>query len=245
MNIEQQIIGVIGYGNFGKVICNNLFPKNNIILFSKNTRQEDLPQRIILVNNLEELVEKSDIIIPCVPIRNFEETIKIIAKKIKPQTTVIDVCSIKVYPVNVMKQYLQNTQIIASHPMFGPNSIKKRNGDLKQMNMVIWNISADHTFYEKIKSYFVSLTLHIVEITPEEHDKMSAHSQFFAMMVGQMVMQLQLASTPIDTPGAHALFDAMENTGKDKTIIEDMLTYNDYCKPLLEKMMKILEEFKH
>lgn len=243
MNIEQKKIGIIGYGSFGKIVCNNLFPKNQIILFSKSAKKESLSEKITLVNTIEELIKEVDIIIPCVPIRNFEQTIKQIAATIKLTTIVMDICSVKEYPTKIMKQYLPNNQLIASHPMFGPNSIHKKNGNLQDMNMVLWNISSEPIIFNEIKNYLKNLSLHILEISPEEHDKLSAHTQFFTMMIGQIVTDLELTSTIIDTPGAKALFEAMQYTGKDKTIIEDMIKYNKYCQPLLTTMIQTLEEF--
>jgi prephenate dehydrogenase len=241
MNFENKTIGVIGYGNFGKVVCNNLFPENNIILFSKTADQKDLNKRITLADTLEELVTQSDIIIPCVPIRNFKEVIKDLAVFITPGQIVMDICSVKEYPAKTMQEYLPHyVEVIASHPMFGPNSIKIKKGNLKDMNMVLYNISANETNYNLIKQYLSKLKLKIIEISPEEHDQQSAQSQFFSMIIGQLVLQLKLNPTPIDTPGAHALFEAMRYTGKDITIIEDMIKYNRYCKPLLHDIQNEL-----
>lgn len=245
MDIKNAKIGVIGYGNFGKVVCNNLFTKNQIFLLSKNHRNDTFSKNISLVSSMEELMEKSDLIIPCVPIRFFEETIKEIAKQTKPTTIVMDICSVKEYPVSIMERYLpKDVSVIASHPMFGPNSIKTKGGLLDGLTMVMWNISTDKGVYSELVEYFKNLRISIVEMTPKQHDELSANSQFFALCIGELAQALHLKSTEIDTPGARAIFDAMQYMGADRHIIEDMAKYNVYCKKLLGDMITVLSSLK-
>jgi len=241
MNIEEKIIGVIGFGNFGKVICEFLFPKNSIVLYT--TKSIKPAKRISIVSSLEDLVSQADIIIPAVPIRNFKETIKTISHSIKPHTVVMDVCSVKEYPVTIMQQYLPSSDLIASHPMFGPNSIAKK-GAMKNFKLVLHNISAEKSTYEEIKNNFQNLALNIIEITPKDHDMLTANSQFFALVVAEIARQHDLSPTIIDTPGATTLFDATSYIGTNRHIIEDMIVYNRYCKSLLEKMIVSLHDLE-
>lgn len=244
MDIHDKTIGVIGYGNFGKVICDNLFPKNKIFLLSQTHTMNISSKNVVTVNSLEELAKKSDIIIPAVPIRSFEEIIKSLSQCVKPSTVIMDVCSVKQYPVSIMEKYLQNNPIIATHPMFGPNSIKKMDGVVDGLTMVMWNVSADEKAYESVKVYYKNLKLHVLELSPDQHDKLSAHSQFFSLCIGEITQKLHLSPTEIDTPGAHAIFDAMQYMGADRHIIEDMVQYNDYCKTLLDQMIDVLSSLK-
>ena len=46
-----------------------------------------------------------------------------IAPLLSPDALVIDVCSVKEYPVRLMKELLpERVSILATHPMFGPDS---------------------------------------------------------------------------------------------------------------------------
>lgn len=238
MDISKNTIGVIGYGNFGKVICNTLFPHNKIVLY---TTQKMAPsERVSVTTSLSELAEQADVIIPAVPIRNFEKTIKKLAKIIRPQTVVMDICSIKEYPARIMQQYLPNNPLIASHPMFGPNSIAKK-GSISHMNYVLHNISASSIFYDSLKKYLEHITLDVIEMTPEEHDRLAAKSQFFTLTVGEVYQQMRLMPTTIDTPGSSALFDALQFSGTDRHIIVDMIAYNRFCKPILYEFIRLLQ----
>ena len=46
-NLETKTIGIIGYGNFGKVICKYLFPQNRIVLYTSQSLEEIPAHRII------------------------------------------------------------------------------------------------------------------------------------------------------------------------------------------------------
>src|SRR5258706_14218212 len=61
ISITQKVIGVIGYGNFGEVVCNNLFPKNNIILYARHPEGKKISKNVSVVSNIQDLVQKSDI----------------------------------------------------------------------------------------------------------------------------------------------------------------------------------------
>jgi prephenate dehydrogenase len=53
----------------------------------------------------------------------MQTTLKQIAALVKTDLLIIDVRSVRVYPVKWMKELLpESTQILATHPMFGPDS---------------------------------------------------------------------------------------------------------------------------
>ncbi len=72
-------------------------------------------------------VKKADRVLLCVPIENFEEAVKEIAPYVKPSQVIMDICSIKDFPVAVMHRYLSKTTTLGTHPMFGPGASGVRN----------------------------------------------------------------------------------------------------------------------
>src|SRR5258708_18201380 len=54
-NIITKKIGVIGYGNFGKVVCTYLFPQNKVLLYTK-TQQKLLSEHVSQTESLEQLI---------------------------------------------------------------------------------------------------------------------------------------------------------------------------------------------
>jgi len=246
MQLSDYTIGVIGYGHFGKVICQYVFSDNPIVLYTSKQNIPDLPQNISVTQSLEELVKQSDIIIPAVPIRNFETIIKQLAHLIKPNQIIIECCSVKEYPVATMKNFLPDfVQIIATHPMFGPVSVEKNNNNLKGLKIVMDNITAQVSVYNELTTYFQNLGLDIITMSPQEHDQLAAKSHFFSKTLRLMADELNLHATKIDTPAATAIFEAFSKTANDKAIVEDMIVYNSYCKEVLEGMMRTLTSLKN
>jgi prephenate dehydrogenase len=168
-----------------------------------------------------------------------------VSKFISPSKIVVEVCSVMEYPVEIMKKYLpRDSQILSTHPMFGPNSINKNNNSINGLKIVLSNVSLNKEVYNLFKEYFLGLNLEVIEINPTGHDEYSAKSQFFALLIGQIAQDLNLNKTKIDTPGANAIFDALSFMGKDREIIEDMITYNRFCTQIHGQIIEILEGLK-
>lgn len=67
-------------------------------------------------------VREADRVLICTSISSFEEVVKKIAPAIHPGQPIMDICSIKEYPVNIMHQYLKGALVLGTHPVFGPGS---------------------------------------------------------------------------------------------------------------------------
>ncbi|MFY0100153.1 hypothetical protein ABTQ08_22055, partial [Acinetobacter baumannii] len=79
------------------------------------------------------------------------------------------------------------------------------------------------------KSFFEKKTLHVVELTAEEHDRMAANSQGLTHFVGRMLGELDFHSTPIDTLGARRLLEIKNQVCNDSwQLFEDLQTLNPF-----------------
>lgn len=244
MTIQDKTIGVIGYGNFGKVICHQLFPDNKIIVFTSSTTTSAFP-RISFTQHFSEVAAKSDIIIPAVPTRAFAVVLDEIIPFLRPGSLILDVCSVKEYPVHILEKKVPNTVCaIASHPMFGPNSLLKKNNKIKNLKIVLHNISAPDTLFQSLCDYFARLGLILIHMDPTTHDTLAAKSQFFSLLVGEAAQQIRIKHTSIDTPAAEIIIDTLPYMGADRKIIEDMITYNRFCKPVLSQLVHLLQQLQ-
>ena len=92
-------VGIIGYGRFGVVLADLLSKKYTVLVNDNNPNKND----VTVFSTLEETLE-CFIVFIAVPINSFEAVVKEISKYTLYNTTIIDVCSVKVYPVNIMKK---------------------------------------------------------------------------------------------------------------------------------------------
>ncbi len=233
---KNTTIAVIGFGRFGKLLVKILlkYSRAKIILIS--IEKISISHKNLEVKSIDG-VKNADVIIPCVPISKFEEVIKQISPLIRKGAIIIDVCSVKMFPVDIMKAYLpDSTQIIASHPMFGPDSyrIKKRLNGLK---LVVWNISAKEENYSQVKKFFSDLGLKIIELSPKDHDKFIAASLGYSYFIGKINQRMNIKRTPIDTYDFQLLLDHVAIIKSDsEQLFSDIQTKNPYAKNVLTKL---------
>lgn len=221
-------IGIIGTGKFGSLLVKilpSVFPEAEIVAFSRKSLSE---------------VSSCDLVIPAVPTAHFAEVIEKIAPLLKNHATVMDVCSVKSYPVSVMQKSLRSdTQIIASHPMFGPGTVAKLNGNVKGLRIVMEQVRSDLGTYEGIQNSFRRTGFDVVEMNSEEHDRFAAEFHFTAHVVATLIKKSKLSRTPIDTRSVESLFDFVEMVQTDDTkLLQEMYIYNPFCKKQFQKISK-------
>ena len=223
-------VSIIGFGRFGAMLHSLLSKGFEVDVFDKNSIDNSEVNEVSLEDAL-----RNETIFIAVPIRDFENLVKEISKKISSGKTVIDVCSVKVFPKKVMLNNLSNeTDIIATHPLFGPDSLKD-SGSVMTME------SVRNTFgrYDFWKNYFESQNILIEEITAEEHDMMAARSQGLTHFVGRVIDDFGTNQTRIDTEGYKALHKLVNQTCNDTwELFEDIQNFN----PFTEKMISELNE---
>ena len=221
-------VSIIGFGRFGAMLHSLLSKGFEVDVFDKNSIDNSDVNEV----SLEDALQNETIFI-AVPIRDFEILVKDISKKISSGKTVIDVCSVKVFPKKVMLDNLSNeTDIIATHPLFGPDSLKD-SGSVMTME------SVRNTFgrYDFWKNYFESQNILIEEISAEEHDMMAARSQGLTHFVGRVIDDFGTNQTRIDTEGYKALHKLVNQTCNDTwELFEDIQNFN----PFTEKMISEL-----
>ena len=223
-------VSIIGFGRFGAMLHSLLSKGFEVDVFDKNSIDNSDVNEVSIEDAL-----RNETIFIAVPIRDFENLIKDISKKISREKTVIDVCSVKVFPKKVMLDNLSNeTDIIATHPLFGPDSLKD-SGSVMTME------SVRNTFgrYDFWKNYFESQNILIEEISAEEHDMMAARSQGLTHFVGRVIDDFGTNQTRIDTEGYKALHKLVNQTCNDTwELFEDIQNFN----PFTEKMISELNE---
>jgi len=243
-----MIIGVYGLGRFGGFWAGQLSSffadsGNSVIAWSRNGSRS-VPEGVRRVP--EEELLNADVIILCVAISAMEEVLKRIAGRIKPGTLVMDTCSVKVHPSRAMMKILpSDVNILATHPMFGPDSGRK---GLQNLPLVFSPLRMGHDLIDLWRGYFDSMGLKLVEISPEQHDKEAACTQGITHFIGRVLGELDLNQSPIGTTGYHDLLDIVKQTCNDPwQLFVDLQQYNPYTalmrKDLHQAINVMLEKF--
>lgn len=217
-------VGIYGLGRFGAFWGDQLSKVANVVGYSRNTERV-CPPSIKRVS--EEEVLSCDVVIICVAISAMETFLNNIKDKVKPGSIIMDTCSVKVYPVNLMLNILpKNVHIIGTHPMFGPDSGK--NG-VAGLPIVVSDVRTDKKLYTDWLDKFREMKLSVIEMSPDQHDKEAAYTQGITHFIGRTLSDMHLENSDISTTGYNSLLEIIKQTCNDEyQLFLDLQKYNSY-----------------
>ena len=223
-------VGIIGFGRFGKILSNILQKGFMIKVYDIQSLSY---HNGVQFTSLEEVL-KEKVIFIAVPIRHFESLINNISGELKKNTTIIDVCSVKKYTSDVMKNILpEEIGIISSHPMFGPDSYLSN----KKLKMMMHSTRDVHDQYDFWKKFFSDQNIKILEMTPDMHDRLAAKTQGVTHFLGRTLKEFGIQKTNLDTQGFRDLIDLVEQTCNDTwELYADLQTYNPYTEEMINNL---------
>ena len=223
-------IGIIGFGRFGKVLANILQKGFAIKAYDRKSIGE-FPG--VEFTDLQSLL-KEKVIFVAVPIRHFESLVKEISPHLSEGTTIIDVCSVKTHPTKIMENNLsENIGIIATHPMFGPDSFISNN----RLKMMMNNTRDAHDQFNFWRQFFKDQGIDVMEMSPDQHDRMAAKTQGVTHFLGRMLKEYGIRKTTIDTQGFRDLLDLVDQTCNDTwELYTDLQLYNPYTDDMIDKL---------
>ena len=227
-------VGIIGYGRFGIVLADLLSKKYKVLINDSNPDKNENVE----YSSLEETLECFLVFI-AVPINSFEAVIQEIAKYTLYNTTIVDVCSVKVYPVEIMEKHLpEDVGIIASHPHFGPDSYSP----FRELKATLCQVRDTYKRFNELKEFFESQSIRIIKMTPDEHDRMAASSQGITHFIGRVLNESGVRSTDINTLGFNGLLGVIEQTCNDSwDLFKDLQKYNPYTNEMIDNLVETIE----
>lgn len=226
----MESVGIIGFGRFGRVLANILSDDYRVRAVDPNPQNDVFGVELVDWNT----ILKEQTIFVAVPIHSFKDVIRQLSNTLTQEITIIDVCSVKVYPVTVMKEHLSDrVGIIATHPLFGPDSINSP-GELKIM---MHNTRDIYNQYAQWKEYFQSKAIQVIEMSPEQHDRIAAKTQGITHFIGRVLRDAGINSTEIDTLGFHDLVQVIDQTCNDSwELFMDLQNYNPYTLSVIQQL---------
>ena len=134
-------------------------------------------------------VRGADRVLICVSISSFEEIVRKIAPVVSKGQPVMDISSIKEYPVNVMHKYLRDALVLGTHPVFGPGShgVKNKAYVLTPTN------PAEETYAKEFKLWLEKEGANAFIMTPQKHDELMSLILGFPHFLGLATCETLLA----------------------------------------------------
>ena len=234
------MIGIIGFGRFGKLAAGYLAEDFEVFVFNRTEKSAEIKKTGARSASLKTVCQQK-IVVLCVPISTFKKVLAEIGPLLKNDGVVVDVCSVKVYPTQWMKAALpESVSILATHPIFGPDSASD---SLKDRKIFLSPIRIDKTQYQKIKAYLASKELVLIESTPEDHDEQIAISLALTHYIGRALSEFGAAPLNIDSEGYKRLLHILEVVENDtRQLFYDMHRYNPYAKGKRNEFRQALQK---
>lgn len=162
-----------------------------------------------------------------------------IKQYISGSAVLVDVCSVKEYPLEVMRKYLPTNEIVGTHPLFGPDST----ADGLAGRQIVVTPSEESPAHKRLIGMFESAGLETIYMTAEEHDRQMAWTLCLTQFIGRGLGSLPLPKNSIGTKGYFDLLDIVTRANADtRQLYIDMNKYNRFAAEMREMVIKGLME---
>lgn len=225
-------LGLIGYGAFGaflQTLAGRFLPDAALKVYSSSR-----PVDGVRFFPLED-VAACDAVILTVPISIYGDMLTRILPHVREDTVIVDVATVKQHTMDLIERLRPNGPFIATHPMFGPESYKKRDGDVGGLRVVVTGHSLGPQRYGAVLAALRAAGFTVIEKTAEAHDRELAETLFLTHYIGQVIAQGKFERTDIDTVSFGFLMDAVDSVRHDGQLFSDVCRYNRFCPEVIKR----------
>lgn len=233
-------IAIIGYGRFGELLARLAKDSFDVAVIETNEqRQEQARSHGLTVIPLA-LLPRANFIFLAVPISALDDTLQTIAPLVSKEQVVIDLCSVKSYPAQLLQKHVGHCQLLASHPMFGPDSAKK---GLEGLQVALCPLSINETNLKIIKDFWRRLGCEVVRTTPDEHDRDNAYSLAFTHSIAKIIINTGIPDITFQTRSFKDITEVAALSSKDTDqLFHDILFYNPYFPEMKAKLISSINQ---
>ena len=238
--MSYKSVGIIGYGSFGQLLADELLGQIDEILVADSSQLEALPSGIKQASI--EQIAKLDLVILAVPISALKSVLEDLSDKLGSGSTVIDVCSVKLRPIHLMTQLLpEKVNIIATHPLFGPQSINNRDN----LNVVVIEVRGAT---QPLETLFTNIGWKIKKVDAEEHDKQMAVVQGLTFSISQALIDMNIEEPDLPT-GSYNLLKQLNmiQAAHTRDLTNTIEGYNPYANAIrrqfIDKAVEVDQAF--
>jgi prephenate dehydrogenase len=193
-------VGIIGAGSFGMFLAEKLDVFCDVKISSRSGKGGKWAA------SLEE-VAGCDYIIPSIPVEAYESTLTTLKTHIKKDSVIVDICSVKEKPGQIIKKVLPDNLLVATHPLFGPESAKDT---LKGHCLVLCPDVSNTGELEKIATFAEVLELDVIQMTAVEHDQEMAVVQGLTFFIARTLHEVGIHRQKLETPSFKRLLHLAE-----------------------------------
>jgi len=237
----METMGIIGFGSFGSLLARLVAPYATVLVYDRRRVNVPLPANVRKAPFKE--VARCPVIVIATDLTGVAPVCARLAPLVNPQTIVMDICSVKMKPAHIMIEELgQSCRLLATHPLFGPNSIARSGASCKGMVMV-WHELAGGPFPELEALFAEKLGMSIRRMTPEEHDRQMAWVHALTFFVGRGLVMMDIPEPELDTGYYQKLRDLFElEKTHSRALFDTIEAGNPYAADIRQRFITTLQQ---
>ncbi len=226
-------VGIIGFGSFGKFLAEKLSKHCKVRVYSASGKTNKW------ASSLKE-VAQADYLLLAIPLNAYTKTLQQIRPLVSAKTVVVDICSVKVQPLKILGEELPGQTLVATHPLFGPESAGK---SLVGHTLVICPESSNDAAANVVEKLALKLKLNVVKMSANEHDREMANVHGLTFFIAQTLAEMGLSSQKLVTPSFKKLLALAElESHHTQDLFDTIQSGNTYTKPARRKFIKLATE---
>lgn len=205
---------VIGFGAFGRFMASHLRSHFDVRICDSVDRTSEAREANVNATSLADAAQ-ADIIVLAVPVQRLRDLLTELASHLAQRhSLVIDVASVKAKPIALMRDLLPSqTEIIGTHPLFGPQSGKH---GIAGLPIAFCPVRASDERIACVRNFLSkTLQLRVLDVTPEEHDRQMAYVQGLTHLVSRAAAALDLPKTELATVAYKRFAEMSESLAGD------------------------------
>ncbi len=230
-------LGIVGFGAFGQLAARHLRPYFDITAYDPCPNVAVAASQLGVRLSCLHMVAQADVVLIAAPVSSFEKVVGEIATACKPGALIVDVGSVKVAPSEIMRRLLpDDVDIVASHPLFGPQSAATGIAGLK---IAICPIQG-HRHVRLAAFLRKALGLTVIQTTPEDHDQEAAIVQGLTHLIAKVLLRMGPLPTDMTTKSFDLLSEAISMVQHDAPeVFEAIERANPYAEAVRHRFFDL------
>lgn len=236
---QNTALGFIGFGAFAQLAAQHLGRHFELSAYDPSPDLAEVAQSLGVAFKSLRSVAQADVVLIAAPVSSFETCVGQIASACRPGALIVDVGSVKVIPAEIMQRLLPNdVDIVATHPLFGPQSASNGIAGLK---IAVCPIRGKQ--HARVAAFLrKSLGLSVIMTTPDAHDKEAAIVQGLTHLIAKVLLKMGPLPTRMTTKSFDLLSEAISMVQHDAPeVFEAIEKANPYAEAVRRRFFDLAE----
>jgi len=233
-------LAVVGLGSFGSFMAQHLAEHFELLVHDRRDVSATARRHDWQAVTLEQAAGCGRVVL-AVPVAALPSLLERLAPHLKPGTLVIDVSSVKVRPLELMRVHLpEHVDFVGSHPLFGPQSGAR---GVQGLKIALCPGRIDAPRLARLRRFLEdTLRLRVCDVSPEEHDQQMAYVQGLTHLMGWAFKRLDPPESALSTLAYDSMLHLEHNVEHDS--IELFFTIqreNPFAREVRHELLRALQ----